>query len=822
MGQIIEHSGAPGDEDDQAEGLVAARRTPWGKPAGMASVLADWRSERRVARNVTLDERMPAREAKYADIPDTLPGNVVAALEKRGIERLFSHQAQAYSLIESGRDVVIATPTASGKSLCYNLPVLKALSEDTEARALYLFPTKALSRDQEAALRTFMQDADLHHGAITYDGDTPGDARRAARQRSGVLLTNPDMLHAGILPHHANWARVFSNLRYVIIDELHTYRGVFGSHLANVLRRLQRVAEFHGARPQFIFASATIGNPDEHAGRMIGREVSLIEESGAPAGPRRVMVYNPPVVNEELGIRASYVKTAVRLAGDLVASGVTTLVFGQSRNNVEVMLKYLRERLARQKIPADAIHAYRGGYLPDVRRRIEQQLRDGEIRCVVATSALELGIDIGALDAVVCAGYPGTVAGLWQRFGRGGRRGGESLALLVTSSAPLDQYMARDPEYLVSAPVERARIDPDNVEILVQHVKCASFELPFEAGERFGDVPPDVVQDALGYLAEHRLVHRVEGASGKVVYHWASDAYPANDVSLRSVGWDNFVIIDVEHDRTMGEMDFRSTHTMLHEQAIYQHAGEQYQVERLDFDNHKAFVRKVKSDYFTDAMTHVKVSVLEQEKKSAVAGVEPAPDAAELGAGDVSVVEKVVGYKKIKYGSHENVGYGDVRLPEMQMHTTAFWMMVPETVVAEFSYPRPVVIDALRGLAHGLHTVAAIGLMIDPRDLGQTLGDRKDQEQMPGKGQGGGPGFDPTIFLYDRIPGGIGLSPRIFDERDEVLRRARGLIETCGCPDGCPGCVGPVVGTEEEVEQYPSRKRIALAVLERIGVATTH
>lgn len=803
------------DDAEWKGSLAGPRRAPRYRAGGLEALLRAWQADARLFRNVTYHERLPARDASYAALPPDLADNVRSALQARGLGQLYSHQRQAYDLARSGSDVVVATPTASGKSLCYHLPVLQALSEGSEARALYLFPTKALSRDQEVALRSLLTEAQLSHGAITYDGDTPADARRAARQRTGIVLTNPDMLHAGILPHHANWVRLFANLKYVIIDELHAYRGVFGSHLANVLRRLQRVAAFHGSTPQFLFASATIGNPNDHASRMIGRPVALVGESGAPAGPRRVMVYNPPVINPELNLRQSYIKASVGLAADLVRDGVSTLVFGQSRNNVEVMLKYLRDRLKRDQIPPEAIMAYRGGYLPDERRRIEQALRDGQIRCVVSTSALELGIDIGSLQAVVCAGYPGTLSALTQRFGRGGRRGAESLSLLVASSAPLDQYVARAAGQLFSLPVESARIDPDNVEILVQHIKCAAFELPFDEGQPFVDVPADVVADALLFLADNRIVHGVPGPDGMMRYHWSSDVYPANHVSLRSVGWDNFVIIDLATDRNIAEMDFRSTHTMLHEQAIYQHAGDQYQVERLDFENHKAFVRKVEPDYFTDAMTYVHVSILEEEQGEVLSTCA----AAHMGLGDVAVVEKVVGYKKIKFHTHENVGYGEVNLPEMQMHTTGFWLEVPEDLVAAMPVQRPVVLDALRGLCYALHTVAAVGLMIDPRDLGHTLGDRKEPDGAPAK-VGGLPGFDPTLFLYDRIPGGIGLAPRIFDEREVILRRAYALIAGCSCEGGCPSCVGPEVG-DENLPQMPrwSRKDLALRMLDALGVA---
>ncbi len=812
-----------GGEGGQLRAFQAKRPPPWGRPRGLSAVLASWREEPGIARCFALDQTLKGKEASFGKIPAELHPRLIEALRKKGIQKLYAHQSEAFGLAKDGRDVVVSTPTASGKSLCYNLPVLDALARDPSARALYLFPTKALSRDQEEALRALMGDAGLDSGAITYDGDTPGDARRAARERAAVLLTNPDMLHAGILPHHANWARVFSNLRFVVIDELHTYRGVFGSHLANVLRRLLRVAAFHGSSPVVLFASATIGNPQEHASRMLGREVVQVGESGAPAGPRSVLVYNPPVVNSELGIRQSYLKAAVRLTADLVRAEVPTLVFGQGRNQVETMLKYLRDKLAPHKVEPEQIMSYRGGYLPETRRRIEAGLRAGEIRCVVATNALELGIDIGCLDAVVCAGYPGSVAALWQRFGRAGRRREGSLSVLVASSAPLDQYCARDPEAIVGAPVEQARIDPDNIEILVQHLKCAAFELPFEEGEAFGSVSADDTTEALDFLAKHELLHPVPGREGRRVYHWAADAYPANHVSLRSVGWDNFVVIERDDNRTIAEMDFRSTHTMLHEQAIYQHEGEQYQVEKLDFENHKAFVRKVEPDYFTTAMTYTRVEVIDEDRQAReVAG-------ALAGLGEVSVVEKVVGYKKIKFHTHENVGYGEVRLPEMQMHTSAFWWMVSESVVESLPYARATVIDAMRGFGNALHTVSAVGLMTDPRDLGRAIGDRTDPDSPPGKRRGT-PGFDPTIFLYDHVPGGIGLAPRLFEARDELLWRARGLALDCGCEAGCPACIGPEVGQlvsasgelQMAAQSAISRKRVIAELLDAVGVVSRH
>lgn len=805
--------------------------SPWAVERGLPGVLASWHRDPAMRGQIAFEHTASEQPARSIALPDALHPLVRDALVRRGIRELYSHQHTAFELVRAGTSTVIATPTASGKSLCYNLPVLDRLAREPDTRALYLFPTKALSRDQEAALRELMQEVGIAQGAITYDGDTPGDARRAARERCAVLLTNPDMLHSGILPHHANWARFFASLRYVVIDELHTYRGIFGSHLANVLRRLQRIARFHGANPVFVFASATIGNPAQHARRMAGHHVELVGESGAPSGPRHVIIYNPPVLNPELGVRASYLKTAVTLAADLLRAEVPTLVFGQSRNSVEVMLKYLRDKLASERIDPDTIVAYRSGYLPETRRRIEQGLRSGAIRGVVATNALELGIDIGSLQAVVCAGYPGSIAALWQRFGRAGRRNEPSLALLVTSSQPLDQYVARESHYVIGAPVEHARVDPDNVEILVQHLKCAAFELPFEEGESLGDVSASAVHDALEYLAQHQVVHAAAGPSGKKLYHWATDAYPATHVSLRSVGWDNFVVIDVDDNKTIAEMDWRATHTMLHVQAIYQHEGEQYQVERLDFENHKAFVRKVVPDYYTTAMTYTRISVV-HEDDGAIVSLAPQSPGIATGIGEVSVVEKVVGYKKIKFHTHENVGYGDVRLPEMQMHTSAFWVTIDEAVVESVCLPdgqpapRALVLDAIRGLMNAMHLVASVGLMCDPRDLGATLGDCGDGD-LPSRGDALGPGFDPTIFLYDHVPGGVGLASRLFEDREALLRRTRTLIDGCPCDRGCPSCIGassvePGPDRAKTAAPLPDSKRLGLDLLSTLGVHPIH
>jgi DEAD/DEAH box helicase domain-containing protein len=773
---------------------------PWNRETGLESVVNRWLAKGIVREDIVAEREFDPTSAEYAEFPSAMPKGICDALRRKGINQLYTHQARAFDAARAKRHVVVSTPTASGKSMCFHLPVLSALVENPRARAMYLYPTKALSRDQEASLRTLMKDAGVFEagvgGAVVYDGDTPGDARRAAREKSGIVLTNPDMLHAGILPHHAAWSATFQQLKYVVIDELHTYRGVFGSHLANVIRRLRRVCNFHGSDPVFICATATIGNPREHAARVIGESpdaIELIDQSGAPRGSRRVLIYNPPVVNAELGIRGSCPKRAVRFATDLLKARVPTILFGGSRNGVEIMLKYLREATANAGLPQNAIMGYRGGYLADTRRKIEEGLRSGEILGVVATNALELGVDIGELDAVVCAGYPGSIAATWQRFGRAGRRGSPSVAVLVASSAPLDQYLAREPEYLLGSPVEEARIDPNNVEILVQHIKCAAFEAPFEDGESFGDLGADSTRDALRWLVENNVVHEVPGRGQlKTRWHWTADVYPANHVPLRSVSWDNVVIIEQRKevdDKTLAELDWRAAQTMLHEQAIYQHDGAQYQVERFDFENHKAYVRFVEPDYYTEAMTYVKVAVLEEAAVKDLAN--PLADARgcvlHVKQGEVQVVEKVVGYKKIKFHTHENVGYGDVRLPDLELHTTSCWLTIPESLVMAFDdegIGRAALIDALRGVGRALETVATIALMCDPRDIAMSVEDKSTAAENAGV-------FSPTLHLYDAYPGGIGLSPRIYESYATLLARARSLIVGCNCAGGCPTCVGP-------------------------------
>src|SRR6059036_1004289 len=537
---------------------------------------------------LTAVRHFPAREAQWADFPSWVHPDLVSAYAEKGISRLYTHQAEAAEAVHAEKNVVIVTPTASGKTLCYNLPVLNATLENSDSRALYLFPTKALAQDQLAELHDLNQRLENRFGVFTYDGDTPADARRSIREKGHIVLTNPDMLHTGILPHHTRWTRLFENLRYIVLDELHTYRGVFGSHLANVLRRLRRIAKFYGSDPQFICCSATIANPGELASQLIEKEAEVVEENGAPAGEKLFVFYNPPMVNRNLGIRRSYINEAKRVAKEILDRKLQTIVFANSRLNTEVLLTYLQQANPPKLGQPEAIRGYRGGYLPNERREIERGLRDGKIRGVVSTSALELGIDIGSLDACAMAGYPGSIASTWQRVGRAGRRSGSSCAVFVASSAPLDQFIVQHPDYFFGNSPEHAHIQPDNLEILVNHLKCAAFELPISPDERFGNVH---LPDLCDQLGEAGFLHQSGGN-----WHWIDEAYPADTISLRSITSDNFVIIDTtgEEDgkpEVIGEVDFSSALTTVHPKAIYIHQGQQYHVELLDFDKRKAYVK---------------------------------------------------------------------------------------------------------------------------------------------------------------------------------------------------------------------------------------
>ncbi|HXU91708.1 MAG TPA: DEAD/DEAH box helicase [Methylomirabilota bacterium] len=744
---------------------------------------------------ITASRHFPAREPVYAPFPSTMDARIVEALRARGIEQLYSHQAMAWDLVQSGRHVVVVTPTASGKTLCYNLPVLQALVHQPDARALYLFPTKALAQDQLAELEQLAKQLPEMR-MFTYDGDTPQDARRAVRARANLVLTNPDMLHSGILPHHTKWAVLFQNLRYVVIDELHAYRGVFGSHLANVLRRLRRICAHYGSTPQFIMASATIANPGELASRLTGHPVHELAESGAPRGEKTFLCYNPPVVNPELGIRAPYLGEAAKLAIRLLRDKIATIVFAQSRLSTEVLLTAIKSGVAdRATGHSGIVRGYRGGYLPNRRREVEQGLRGGDVLGVVSTNALELGVDIGHLDVALMAGYPGTIASLWQQAGRAGRRSGASAAILVASSAPLDQFMVTHPDYLFGTSPEHARINPDNPFVLVNHLKCGAFELPFEADETFGDTD---VRKLLAALEDEGVLHRAGER-----YHWASETYPADHISLRTVTTDNFLVIDTtardeaqtKKRQIIAEVDWGSAFATIYPKAIYLVESTPFEVQELRFreDEEKvAYVKRVNVDYFTDAITAKGVWILQRFE----ARRHPAYLAEQ---GEVLVAEKVVGFKKIKMGTLENVGSGEVELPQQEKQTTSAWLTVPPETLDRVSRSREELIDGLRAVTYLLHHLAPIFLLCDIRDLGSWLGDTTPAEsgvvatrESTKTRLMSAAEFKPTIYLYDAHAGGIGLAERVYEILPDLLARGLETLEACACAFGCPSCVGPV------------------------------
>ncbi len=802
---------------------------------------------------VTATHRLAPIVASFAPYPEGTDPRLQSALAARGVEQLYTHQAEAFGHVLAGRNVVTITPTASGKTLCYNAPVLNAILQDPSTRALYLFPTKALAQDQLAELHALSElvtrDTDVEIGVFTYDGDTPSDARRAIRGKAHVVLSNPDMVHSGILPHHPRWAKLFENLKFVVIDELHAYRGVFGSHLGNILRRLQRICRHYGSDPIFICSSATIANPRELAEGLTGRPFELVEKNGAPRGEKFFLFVNPPVVNAQLGIRRSYLAEARRVALEFLKKDLQLILFAQSRLAVEILTTYLKDAFHGPPGAADVIRGYRGGYLPNRRREIERGLREGLVRAVVSTNALELGIDIGALDVSVMAGYPGTIAATWQRAGRAGRRTTRSAAVMVASSAPIDQFIVRNPSYFFDASPEHALINPDNLHILLDHVKCAAFELPFTSDEKFGvEGRRDEVdiQAVLGVLAEEGFLHHADGQ-----WNWTNESYPADAVSLRSVSSDNFIVIDTTHgERVIGETDFTSGPSTLHEKAIYILEGQLFQVERLDFEGRKAYLRAVDCDYYTDAITYTKVTILDTFETGTAGPEPPAPssqlpanDAAlsaldddeELSApgsqlsaalpgdlepagisgpgairshGEVHVVSRVVGFKKIKFYTNENIGSGELDLPEQQMHTSSYWLTIPSAVMAALPYAGDDRRDGVVGLAFAMKNIAQLLLMCDGHDIGLSVDGGTLERSTRTGGIGGVPdalATEPNVFIYDNYPGGIGFSRPLFEMHGLLLARTRELIAGCPCESGCPSCVGPEGNTGPYAKQVASR-----------------
>jgi DEAD/DEAH box helicase domain-containing protein len=833
-------------------------------------LLSHWRTDPEIASNIDATQSIPFQPARYSPLPGALHPVLTNALERQGITALYTHQAAAWEHTQEGRNIVVVTGTASGKTLCYNLPVLDSLLRDPQARALYLFPTKALAQDQNDGLRdlvsTFASSAGNFQTLVSvYDGDTPSSARSGIRTTARLILSNPDMLHTGILPHHTAWAEFFRNLQTIVIDEMHIYRGVFGSHMANVLRRLKRVAHFYGSFPRFILTSATIANPRELAGRLIEEPITLIDDDGAARGSKTFLIYNPPIINKDLGLRKSALQESVRLAGDLLTYNLQTIIFARSRRSVEIILTYLRQIFPEN---AEAMRGYRSGYLSRQRREIERGLRQGEVRVVVATNALELGIDIGQMGASLLVGYPGTIAAAWQQAGRAGRGEMPSLAVLIATADPLDQFLAGHPGYFFERPVEQALINPDNLLILLGHLSCAAFELPFQAGDGFGKVEASRVQEFLEFLKEQGILHQ----SG-TKYFWMADQYPAQSVSLRSASADS-VLLQVEQNEMIaptiiGQVDFASALWMVHPQAIYLHEGQTYYVETLDLEQKVAHLMPVETDYYTEPRTESTVQLLEKLDES------EAPGGAKA-YGEISVTTQVIGFRKVKWYTHEQLGLGEVTLPPTELQTTGYWLSLSEKTVVELQdmglwtnsandygpdWPaqrdRARLRDGYRcqvcgvseqGRAHDVHhktpfrtfassqTANQLGNLITLcptchrraetvvrvcsglAGLSFALGhlapfylmcDTRDLgvHSDPQSPLAGG---SPAVVLYDQVPAGIGFSQRLFELHDELMVRLFELVSSCECMDGCPSCVGP------GGENGQGGKRETLAILQSL------
>jgi DEAD/DEAH box helicase domain-containing protein len=804
----------------------------------LEDALSALRASRRVGNNIVRWHVLPAEPARYAPLPEGLDPVVAEALHARGIDRLYTHQAEAIAATLAGRNVVVVTPTASGKTLCYNVPVLQRLVERPQARALYLFPTKALAQDQYAGLHALTESMGRDVRVYTFDGDTPMAARQAIRQAGQIVVTNPDMLHAGILPNHAKWLRLFENLETVVIDELHNYRGVFGSHVANVIRRLKRICKFYGSNPRFICCSATVANPLQMAETLVGEPFDIVDKNGAPRGERVLIFYNPPVVNRELGIRASSVKEARRIALRFLERGIQTIVFARSRVDVEILTTYLRRALQRAGGDPSRVQGYRGGYLPSERREIERGVRDGRVLGVVSTNALELGIDIGALQAAVLCGYPGSIASTWQQGGRAGRKQQTAVMVLVATSSPLNQYLMEHPEYFIGASPEQGILNPDNLLVMQSHLKCALAEIPMADGETFGPATEALLED----LDSQRLARHSGGA-----WHWANEAYPAGEISLRVATPQNFIIHDSsDRNRVLGEMDYESAQELLHPQAIYLHQGTTYCVDELDWAGRKAYVRQVKADYYTDAVTQSELLVLhvdqtepatappEQAQTPAISpangpdgpaaapsslpptssftstsslksfsSLPPDPDARfqsllSRNFGEVRVNATVPRFKKIMFETQESIGYGEVNLPPYELHTEAAWWTFRAETKAWLERQGLDLGAGLHGLAWLAGNVAPLFVMSDPRDLRCLAMARSPFDGLP------------AIYLYDRVPGGIGLARKAFGLDRQIFRAALEVASGCRCRDGCPSCVGP------EMEPGTKPRTSALALLKAL------
>lgn len=829
----------------------------------VVDVLTSLRMNRDFMAQVIAWERIPARPAISEPLPGYMSAHLVRALQSREIQQLYRHQALAINAAAAGDNVVVSTATASGKSLCYTIPVLERLLVEPAARALYLFPTKALAHDQLSETNTLIAAADMPIEVQSYDGDTPQSQRQRIRQSSGILITNPDMLHAGILPQHTAWRRLFSQLAFVVLDEMHVYRGVFGTHVANVIRRLKRICRFYGSDPQFICCSATIANPREHAQRLVEAPFTLVDDgdNGAPSGEKHFILYNPPMIDEELGLRRSAILVAKEAAAVFLNQDIQTIVFARARQSVELLLAYLKDEMIDAARPPESVVGYRGGYLPLERRAIERGLRTGQIRGVVATNALELGIDIGRLSAAVLTGYPGSIASTWQQAGRSGRRAEQSAAILVAGASPLDQYICRHPRYLFGRSPEHALCNPDNLRIMTRHLACAAFELPFRDGEAFGDYRD--ASSVLETLAEAGLAYQTNGQ-----YHWLGGGLPAHEFSLRTSGDDTVVIQDIGDGtpQVIGQIDLESVPLLAYEGAIYMHLARSYRVEQLDWEGRLANVVPVDVDYYTRSSVGSTIQELRPEAELDSAGLTHAH-------GQVLVVTKATGYRKIKRYTHETLGFGEIDLPASELDTDGYWMVFSQALterlveagilVAPNDYGpnwqeqrrKTLERDGQRCRTCGATARPGAGLHVHHirpfRDYGYIPGKndaykvanqlenlvtlcaschrRAEAGQQTRSALGGlayvlgnlaplflmcDPGDiqvsaenrnpitqAPTVVVYERVPAGVGFSQRLYELHEQLLASARELVADCRCRDGCPACVGPPgeIGPETKV-----------------------
>ncbi len=816
--------------------------------SNLDSVISNWFSNKDVSENIQYSTSSGSSAGEYCPFPDDMSIVLSNQLLKLGIDQLYSHQFLSYQTVKKHENLVVTTGTASGKTLCYTIPIVDHLLKVPTARALFLFPTKALTHDQYeklSVLLSFPGEAANHNIPVSvYDGDTSVQKRQIIRQTARCLLTNPDMLHMAILPHHTLWEDFFHGLDFVVIDEIHAYRGVFGSHVANVIRRLKRIAAFYGSKPQFILTSATIANPGEHGESLVGEKLEIINLDGAPHGERKTILYNPPIIHPETGIRKSASSEVIRLAGSLLEKNIQVLIFGRSRRGVEMLLRQLR---LQQNDSESNYHAYRSGYLAVERRKIEADLRSGKLRAVASTNALELGIDIGGVDAVLLTGYPGSISGLRQQAGRAGRKQADSVAVLVASGSPIDQYLMRHPDYLTGRSPESALIDPDHPVILLGHLRCAAFELPFTENEKFGSVDSTLLNEYLGYLEESGVLNHSNNR-----YYWTDTAYPASFLSLRSSDSRsvNLVTEGSNKSQTIGEIDYLSALWMVHPKAIYLHEGNSYFVKSLDLEKSIATLEPIDDDYYTDPVRKVTLTKLNEQDSEYYPG-------SKITYGEIQVTTEITGFKKILWNTREILSVESLTLPPSTMRTTAYWMSISDETVEllreqllwkndpnnygkkwdqirltvrqrdqfrcqvcgipenekahHIHHKTPLrsfytldeanrfenlitlcpnchqlaesavkIRSGLAGLGYALGQLAPLFLMCDSSDLGTLT----DPVSNIADGR-------PAVIVYDQVNAGIGLSRKCFDLHPQIMLSILELVSNCACLDGCPSCVGP-------------------------------